>query len=116
MSTAVKTAMTRHRDSFLEAMHARAHGKLESVKTRPTFPAFLDGKRRHVERTCERCAKTYAVECVAARAVVLLAALLPFLAQRELRIRRKISDGMHSAYAAEGRDDEAVNRSNASST
>jgi ribonucleotide reductase alpha subunit len=97
---AVKTAMVDHRDSFLEAMHARAHGKLEECQDATDLPCFLDGNAVMVERTCEHCGATYAVEWARREQSFCTKSCYLSWHNGNPAVRRKIAESVHSAYAA----------------
>jgi len=89
-----------HRDSFLEAIHARAYGKLEECQRATDLNCFLDGNAVMVERNCEHCGATYAVEWSRREQSFCTKSCYLSWHNGNPAIRRNISNGVHSAYAA----------------
>jgi len=80
-------------------MHARAYGKLDECQDATDLPCFLDGNAVMVERTCEHCGETYAVEWSRREQSFCTKSCYLSWHNGNPAIRRKIAESVHSAYA-----------------
>ncbi|MBM2828864.1 MAG: ribonucleoside-diphosphate reductase, adenosylcobalamin-dependent, partial [Actinobacteria bacterium] len=101
---AVKSAMTRNREEFMEAIHARAVRKLEECRAATDFRCFLDNNAVMVERSCEHCGATFAVAWIRREQSFCSHSCCMSRHNAEAGIRGRIADSVREAYAHRAED------------
>ena len=101
---AVKAAMTRNREEFMESIRARAVRKLEECRAATDLPSFLDNNAVMVERTCEHCGATFVVAW--SRREQSFCSHPCFVSRHncDSGIRERIADGVRSTYLNKAED------------
>ncbi|MBI5576420.1 MAG: TSCPD domain-containing protein [Deltaproteobacteria bacterium] len=98
-SASVKSAMTRNRGEFMEAIHERAVRKLEECRAATDLRCFLDNNVVMVERSCEHCGASYAVTWNRREQSFCSHSCCMSRHNAEAGIRERIADSVREAYA-----------------
>ncbi|MBF8258528.1 MAG: ribonucleoside-diphosphate reductase, adenosylcobalamin-dependent, partial [Actinobacteria bacterium] len=96
---AVKSAMTRSREEFMEAIHARAVRKLEECRAATDLRCFLDNNAVMVERSCEHCGAAFVVTWNRREQSFCSHSCCISRHNAEAGIRGRIADSVREAYA-----------------